>query len=380
MRHIVPDYSLTIELLPEFGWSTHGGEPTYGPGSVFQGLIRLSSLTQQHVEADSIQLQFQAVESLDSTEINLGVLHGQRHQPLFAIKHVLWKGQGFDPFSLDPLPFTIQIPVIQYPPSVEKHEYYQCSFKLIAIVEKNGNVLRSAEKKIMYRPFIETCAYKRPINSFSGQMKLHALEYVPGDMITATIKRQLDSQTSSTSSSTSIKRVITAKLYQISILHSVQDLPKLTKIIASNRWDEERQQEDKERDGHLDLLYIPSDVIPSFSYSSIMTVSYRLKVWIRQKKLGGFWKTTGKVAEFPLTIGTLGYGIRAPTQLQIYSTIPSQQQQRQEQIQEQQQNSNTNDEEQVLPRFMRAVEYSDSLPVYDSARLPSYGDISSTLF
>ncbi|KAG2227463.1 hypothetical protein INT45_007488 [Circinella minor] len=349
MRHIVPDYSLTIELLPEFGWSTHGEEPTYGPGSVFQGLIRLSLLRQQHVEADSIQIQFQAVESMDSTEINLGVLHGRRHlQPLFAIKHVLWKGQGFDPFSIDSLPFTIQIPVIQYPPSVEKHEYYQCSFKLIAIVEKYGNVLRSAEKKISYRPFIETCAHKRPIDTFSGQIKLHALEYVPGDMITATIKRRFDSQTSSTS--TSIKRVITAKLYQISILHSVQDLPKLTKIIASNSWDEERQ-EDKERGDHLDLLYIPSDVIPSFSYS-------------------GFWKTTGKVAEFPLTIGTLGYGIRAPTQLQIYSTIPSQQQQ---------QSSSANEEEQVLPRFMRAVEYSDSLPVYDSARLPSYGDIISTL-
>lgn len=31
------NYSLSIELLPEFGWSIKG-QPVYGPGSVFQGM------------------------------------------------------------------------------------------------------------------------------------------------------------------------------------------------------------------------------------------------------------------------------------------------------------------------------------------------------
>ena len=318
---------------------------------------------------------------MGSTEVSLGVHHVRRYQPLFAIKHVLWKGQSFDPFSIDPLLFTIQIPVIQYPPSIEEHEYYQCSFKLIAFVEREGNILRSTEKKISYRPFIETCAQKRPIDFFSGQIKLHALEYVPGDMITATIKRQFDSGAPPISGSTSIKRVITAKLYQISMLHSVQDLPKLTKIIASKSWNEDQQQQGKDGGNRLDLLHIPSDVIPSFSYSSIMTVSYQLKVWIKQKKLGRFWKTTGQVAEFPLTIGTLGYGVRAPTQLLIYSTMPLQQQRREEQVQgqQQEQQNSTSEGEQVVPRFVRAVEYTDSLPPYDSVRLPRYDDIISIL-
>jgi hypothetical protein len=30
--------SVSIELLPEFGWSING-QPVYGPGSVFQGIV-----------------------------------------------------------------------------------------------------------------------------------------------------------------------------------------------------------------------------------------------------------------------------------------------------------------------------------------------------
>jgi hypothetical protein len=30
--------SLSIELLPEFGWSIKN-QPVYGPGSVFQGIV-----------------------------------------------------------------------------------------------------------------------------------------------------------------------------------------------------------------------------------------------------------------------------------------------------------------------------------------------------
>jgi hypothetical protein len=33
--------SLSIEILPEFGWSIKG-QPVYGPGSVFQGKIKTS--------------------------------------------------------------------------------------------------------------------------------------------------------------------------------------------------------------------------------------------------------------------------------------------------------------------------------------------------
>ncbi|KAI9265154.1 hypothetical protein BDA99DRAFT_507893 [Phascolomyces articulosus] len=367
-------YSLTLELLPEFGWSIRG-EPTYGPGSVFQGFVKISSQQRQIVDADSIQLRFQGVESVHPIEISPGVLRGRRHQSLFAVKHVLWKGQCLDPSSGETsvaLPFTIQMPVVQYPPSIDEHEYYQCTFKLIAIVEKAGRTLQSIEKKISYRPFIETCVLKRPIDAFSGQIKLHGLEYVPGDMITATIKRSdvrhrstsTSSSSSASSSTSSIKRIITAKLYQISMLHAVDDVPKLAKVIVSKSWDEDRDadQDAFDESYKLDLLHIPSDIIPSYSYSSIMTVSYQLKVWFKQKKLGGLWTTTGQAIEFPLTIGTLGYGVRAPTQLQIYSTMVQQQEDQSEQI----------------PRFMRAVEYSDSLPAYEGTRLPTYHDTISS--
>lgn len=38
MKDNQQDCSLSIELLPEFGWSIKD-TPAYGPGSVFQGII-----------------------------------------------------------------------------------------------------------------------------------------------------------------------------------------------------------------------------------------------------------------------------------------------------------------------------------------------------
>ncbi|KAI8149921.1 hypothetical protein BJV82DRAFT_504306 [Fennellomyces sp. T-0311] len=338
--------TMSIELLPEFGWSIDG-KPVYGPGSVFQGYVYISP--DQRIEADDIRLQFHAAETMYPIEISPGVLRAKKSQTLFAVQHILWKGQSLDP-SMMTLPFTIQMPAVNYPPSV-KNEYYQCKFKLTASITRSSQVLRSAEKHIAYRPFIETCSLKKPIQSPNGQLALHSLNYTPGDTIAATVSM------GSSSGCDRRRQIVTAKLYQTIMLRAVDSAPKLTKIIATDRWEDDSNQDFLESDLKLDLLHIPIDTIPSFSYSSIITVSYQLKVAVKQKKLGGFWNVKQQEFDFPITIGTLGYGERAPTQLSIYSVL------------------SVEEQGEMTPRFMRSIEYSDTLPLYDSTRLPTYENV-----
>ncbi|KAI8139701.1 hypothetical protein BJV82DRAFT_672372 [Fennellomyces sp. T-0311] len=345
---------ISIELLPEFGWSTQG-QPTYGPGSVFQGFVHASS--REEIEVDHIRLQFHAVESMHPIEVRPGVTRRKRPHILFVIRHVLWTGQSLDSSQLT-LPFTIQMPLVQYPPSMD-HEYYQCAFKLTAFIEQSSQIIQSTEKSINYRPFIETCVLKNPVQTTGGQVQVHALEYVPGDAISARITMGSRENASGDASSGSGKRIVIATLYQTAILHPFEDIPKRTKVIASQRWyeDDVSGQDLLKSDLKPPSLRIPLDSIPSFSYSSFFAVSYQLKVSVKHKKFAGLW-SSGQEYEFPVTIGTLARGVRAPAQLRIYSTLSS-------------------DERQVEePRFMGVIAGSETLPPYDSTHLPTYETIT----
>ncbi|KAI8149920.1 hypothetical protein BJV82DRAFT_573141 [Fennellomyces sp. T-0311] len=296
----------------------------------------------QETEADHIRLQFHAVESVQAIEISPGVLRTQKPYTLFGVQQTLWKDQPLESSTLT-LPFTIQMPVVNYPPSV-KHEYYQCTFKLTAFLEHSSQVLRSTEKLVYYRPFIETCLLKKPIRAPDGQLELHALEFIPGDTIPVTIFMDSDS---------SKRRIVTAKLYRTVRLNCFRDIPKLTELIVSQQWDEGDLGERMERELEISLLRIPLDMIPSFSYSSVFSISYQLKVSVKYKQFGGLW-SSGREFQFPVTIGTLSYGVYGPSQLRIYSTL------------------STEEQRQQVPLFMRAAEHSDTLPPYDSTRLPTY--------
>ncbi|KAI9317095.1 hypothetical protein BX666DRAFT_1877719 [Dichotomocladium elegans] len=281
---------LSIELSSEFGWSVRG-EPVYGPGSVFQGLVKLMS------EA---------------------------------------------PFQAD------HIPTVQYPPSIDDHPYYNCIFRLSAVVELRGKAILSTEKRIQYRPFIETSLLKRSI-SLTPQFSINSLDYLPGETIsliptnTSAAPSDDDDSHSVSSPSTQQPSSITARLVQRSYLHAVEDAPELVTVIATETWK-----------GGKDpvCIEIPSTLVPSLSYSAILAVNYSLQIIVKHKKK--LWATSRVMHEYPIRIGTLGYGVRVPDELKIYSTMTDEEAQR------------------TLPRFMQVIEYENSLPAYDHTRLPAY--------
>lgn len=64
-----PVISISIELLPEFGFTVQD-EPVYGPGSVFQGIVHLK-MKETPVAADRIVIAFRGAEN--ATAIHDGI-------------------------------------------------------------------------------------------------------------------------------------------------------------------------------------------------------------------------------------------------------------------------------------------------------------------
>ncbi|KAI7885292.1 hypothetical protein K492DRAFT_234262 [Lichtheimia hyalospora FSU 10163] len=326
---------LAIELLPEFGWSVQG-QPAFGPGSVFQGFVKISS--DEPLQADQIRLSFQAVEAIRPIELSAGIVSTTKRQRLFGVQHIMWKGETL---VTERLPFTIQLPLVQYPPSIQDHEYYQCTFRLTATIERSSagqqhTVVAQCHRDILYRPFIETCALKNSLETSQQELRIQALDYVPGDSISVRVLQSLPAGST-----------VTLSLYQRSRLYAISDVPELTQLVCSQKW------HDASSLSHLTLA-LPRDLLPSLGYSPMLTISYHLKITIKQRRKH-LWATSGPSYEYPINIGTLGYGVRVPDALQVYSAL-SQEQLRQEQ-----------------PKYMEAVQYDDTLPVYDPTRLPSYG-------
>ena len=80
-----PDYSLVLELLPEFGWSIGGSEPAYSPGSVFQG----SKLSKKKGYLDSPEKKMHADANFF---FFCQVLYGYRHHHnRTSLKQILCK-------------------------------------------------------------------------------------------------------------------------------------------------------------------------------------------------------------------------------------------------------------------------------------------------
>jgi hypothetical protein len=105
-------------------------------------------------------------------------------------------------------------------------------------------------------------------------------------------------------------------------------------------------------------LPIPVETTPSFSYSPIFSIGYQLQISIKQKKI---WSALLELPDIPITIGTLGYGIRSSQELKVYSAFKSVFDQGQD-----------NTDTLPVPRYLQVVEYEDCLPPYEDQRLPLY--------
>ncbi|KAG2230601.1 hypothetical protein INT48_004462 [Thamnidium elegans] len=361
--------SLSIELLPEFGWSIKN-QPVYGPGSVFQGFVKLNFDTELPIER--VRLAFYAIETIPPFDISPGVIRSVR-KPLFSVQSVLWDSKQtlkLSQKSSHVFPFTIQMPMVQFPPSID-HSTYSCCFRLIALLDTPTLDCTTIKEEvpILCMPFVETSLLKTPTfwnakkGDLSAELRMAAQEFVPGDNISITLRVNNKNGSSKKKSTNSLHYVtVHIKLIQTLTVSAFDDVPNQSKTVAAvsskllliNSLDGCGTY----CDGDLSLK-LPYDLCPSYDYSKLANISYRLQLTVEQKgPMGGIWNYSVSVDNISITVGTLGYGIRTSNELKLYSDIEE------------------STSSIMSPQFMKAIEYEDSLPLYDASKLPDYESTS----
>ncbi|KAI8887396.1 hypothetical protein K501DRAFT_242550 [Backusella circina FSU 941] len=362
--------SLEIYLLPEFGWSIKG-QHVFGPGSVFQGFIKLNLSPDLAEKADKVRIVFHANESVYTIARSKPLYNKQ----LFGSQRVILKRKTENDFDAAAQeiarPFIIQLPMVNFPPSsniVSEAEgiSYHTNFNLTAYLDQaDGTNLLQSKKPILYMPLIETSALKNPMTFNIADnnndenpitVKLTSLDYVPGDKISVLL-----SVNNNSSSSKKNIESITLKLYHIQTWSSQVSLSKgkinTKKLVASSSTSKINMSHFNDH-GIESLLEIPLDAIPSFNYSPQFTSAYQILISIKQR--GVIWSHGTELATIPIHIGTLGYGIHSPEKIKDYtafrgvfdnpSELPAL----------------------PVPQFLNQLEYEEALPVYEEQTVPPY--------
>lgn len=364
---------------------------------------------------------FQGLEAMLTYDTGPGIIRSETRQ-LFRSSVFLWKPTEALP-SLIPkktykFKFTIQMPFVQFPPSMN-HEYYRCTYKLTARLDVPLDYCYEpviATSNIKYIPLTETKLLKAPIflqdlkkkkksstmSSFTTSVRLHSIEYVSGGTIQATV--YLKGYLNAAQSSSDLSIVMT--LYQVSQFN-LDTEPILESAVATQTHIIQNLNEYNSSGEKMYQLTVPIDesLPPSFNYGMVMCLSYKLKIKVYLQKsqstdypiinttpstkikkcstdtsslnsnkkrtnlrkyLGLSWSTAIAAFETPIVIATLDRGIRAGDELNDYSKYQ------------------TNYDSMPRPRFIKSEEDQDVLPIYDEIRLPSYskdahqlGDCSS---
>ncbi|KAI8092863.1 uncharacterized protein BX664DRAFT_328339 [Halteromyces radiatus] len=361
---------LSIQLQPEFGWAIKD-EPVFGPGSVIQGKVQMEIKDPSLLsKADRLRVVFHGSER----SRNRDTLSTQRRVQFFGVQRTLWEIKDFD-LAIGQkyaFPFTLQLPMIQFPPSI-RDDIYVCYFMLTVYLDQaphddDGDILLATiGKEVTLMPFLETCLFKTPLvqhiacnNGDNVIVSTHALDYVANDtiLIDVTVPTHL------------VYSAIHMELHQ-----TIRSMDQTTRrVICSLKQQQEQQSSSTAaiiNNTRIQLaLPIPCDTIPSFTYSDMASINYKLIIRFHGKKtiLSSLLPSSNTKdnlhLELPIKIGTLGYGIRASEELQVYATYRTP-------------FDDSSDTRPCLPlpTFMRNVEYEESLPVYEDTRLPSYDSL-----
>jgi hypothetical protein len=155
------------------------------------------------------------------------------------------------------------------------------------------------------------------------------------------------------------------KLYRTTTNLFFDDVPAITQLVASTSTRLSPVECGKDTPTVYSSaleLDIPEDLAPTFTYSKLASVTYRLALSVKRKGPLAMWAQEVAI-DWPLTIGTLGAGVRSSSDLMIYSAL----------------DSTVDSSQQLRPRFMKAVEYEDALPLYEPSRLPAYQALSPSI-
>ncbi|CAO3667599.1 unnamed protein product [Rhizopus stolonifer] len=373
--------SIDIELLPGFGWDI-GNSRVFGPGQIFQGYVVLKC-NEHSAKATTFRLVFQATEAMLSHDLGPGIQRAHTSN-LFGVATNLWikeEDNELIPMTTYRFLFTIQMPMVQFPPSID-HQYYRCSYKLTAYLDPSlayKEVPVMCQRLIRFIPLIETRLLKTPLvlknvkkrlmekqPKIAASVKLNAIEYVAGDTIQATVCVTDSPKTLNDLS-------ISMNVYQISKFNLDQK-PILNQLVATTTFILKNNNSHPIHDAgyrtqtHQVRLELDENLPPSMEYSEIMSLSYKLVISIHKtivtkknnkrllslKNLLVPWTNDLCLFEQLILIGTMGGGIRTGDDLNVYSKY------------------NKTNKPMPHPKFLKTIEYEDALPLYDPSRLPSY--------
>lgn len=335
------------------------------------GIVHLR-MKESPVAADRIVLTFRGAEHATAVHDGIKFLVPLIKNPFFGMQQTLWERTRDDCLLTEShyqFPFTIQMPMIQFPPSME-HALYQCKFDLSAKLVRTTFTLPTVltQRSISYMPFIETSLLKQPVieeghdTGLYSSAQLHSLAYVPGDSIPITIVTSRRHSSGNKSRRQDYPAEVNSILLElcetVEILRSkaVSD----TRVVASHLYRPNTKGYKyslvKTQNGsgaeYQVALPLPVDLTPSINYSKIVKVFYTLRIRIKSSQptfLIGSMLNSVINMELSLKIGTLGYGIRASQDLKVYYV-----------------------DTENSPRFLRSLEYEESLPLYEASKLPSY--------
>lgn len=337
----------------------------------FSGFIKLN-LNSSNLPVERIRLIFHAIETIPPFDVSAGVIRTTK-AILFKIQQAIWESKNctskLDANVSYSFPFTIQMPMVQLPPAVD-HDFYHCKFELIAHIDTATSLAKTteairAEKSVLCMPFIETSMLKVPLQlqaqkgQLTARINMIAQEFVPGDLIP--IRFYLQNNRKANNSSF---QYITVCIKLIQTLHIIafDDIGDQIKTVASvsQKLPLIPSHDTSGACSDADLaLKLPPDITPSYNYGKLACISYKLRITAALKgPMRGIWNYSVTTDDIPITIGTLGYGIRSSSEIQLYTSF--------------EQESTTNPNGMPSPKFMKAIEYEDALPLYDATKLPDY--------
>lgn len=370
--------------------------------------------------ADRLRIVFHATESTYSSGYATPVYHNQ----LFGSQKVLWNRKDLEsPTRLTPninisIPFIIQMPMIQFPPSanivaegdgLSYHSNFILSVYLDSQIQGQAAIMK-VHTAITYMPFIETSISKKPVSITSVQKKssttsaidnnaalatsveslspsvnvsMSSLDYVPGDTINISLSINNIPRKS--------VEFISTKLYQIQTWNRTANNKgktskgdrKVKHLVAQNSTtlppDTNIKNEPSSSSSPINAatsilastsLELPLDLIPTFTYGTVFSIMYQLQISIKRK--GKLWTFNFDLTDIPVTIGTLGYGIRSSEEIKFYSTFRGVFDQPEETSNSSTTTTAADATVLPVPKFLNFIEYEESLPVYNDDRLPSY--------
>ena len=266
------------------------------------------SCKEEIYKATRLRLMFTGGESLLTYDVGPDLIHSQNNQ-LFGISSTLWKRNGENNIlqtgKTYKFSFTIQMPLIQFPPSMS-HSLYKCTYKLCAcldLLESYSELPVTTSANINYIPLLETRLLKSPIyldnikkrkqhksrwmTIPSIKIKLHSMEYISGDTIDAIIciaNQEAASSSSIITPSFKFDYSITANLYQVCHFHhSQRTAPPQLVGTQSYSLDLNENIHEEETQHHISLK-LESYLPPSFDFSKILSFSYKLRVKVYVKR------------------------------------------------------------------------------------------------